>query len=801
MKSPAHVRARAARTPGHGVAALVIALGILALLWPVLVGGRVLLPSSLLYFSPPWTNEKPADVLSYFNVVLSDVPTAYYPWWHYARDALQAGHLPEWNPYALAGTPFFANPQSTLLSPLSLPLWLLPLNFGFGVVAAVQLWLIGFGTYLLSRELGLGFWAALVAGISFGFSPFAIVWLTYPLLSVLALLPWALWLVERIMNHGRGFDALALSAVLGAALLAGHPGSQVHLYAVVVGYGILRLFLRAGVPAAARFRRGALVGAALGLGFVLGAVALLPTALAISGTVGLEVRTSGELTLPYEAMRTLFFPDWWGRPSDVFLSAPYNYNEGTIYGGTVALALAVLAVLSGQAWRQKAPFVVLAVVGFEAAFALEPIESVLAHTPVLQSDRNARLSLLVQLGVAILAGFAVQELLDRGISRRRLAAVAAGGVIVGILGLVAAGPSFHELRLTGNHFLNGTDYPIRDVVQTATVGWWLILVAIFAGVVLVLPRFVGPTVVAVALIGVIALDLGHFARGYNPMAPSQDAFPTAPAAVRFLQQRATAERVAGVGTTLPPDTSTVYRLRDVRGNDPPRPDLRYMRLWRLLNPAQATGDWLAVGSLGERGRHVLDLLSVRWVISAPGMPEPPAAGLVRVYNGSDATIYRNERAAPRAYVPDVVTTVPGEKGVLAAVAARRFDARREAVVEGSGARAGRGRVRLVRDRAEDVVLESNLSRPGLVVLSDSFADGWEATIDGRRSDAIRVDSVLRGVEVPAGHHLIRWRYRTPGLVAGAAVSVLGMVGAAVWGGALIVVRRRRLHQKPLPPAG
>jgi len=790
LSASARAQALAARVPTHGGAAALIALGVLALLWPVLLGGRVLLPSSLLYFSPPWTNEKPPDVLSYFNVVLSDVPTAYYPWWHFARESLRTGDLPQWNPYALAGTPFLANPQSTLFSPFSVPLWVLPLNFAFGVAAAVQLWLTGFGTYLLGRELGLGFWAALVAGISFGFSPFAIVWLTYPLLSVLSLLPWALWLVERIIRRGRGVDALALSAVLGVALLAGHPGSQVHLYAVVAGYAVLRLLLLRGVPAASRLRRGGWIGAALTLGLALGAVTLVPTALSLAGTVGVEVRTSGALTVPREAMRTLFFPDWWGRPSDVFLQPPYNYNEGTIYAGAVALLLAVLALVSRESWRLKLPFALLALVGFQAAFALEPARSVLANTPVLRNDRNARLSVLVQLAVAVLAGFAVQRLLERSVSRRRLVAVVAGGAVVGIVGLLSAGPSFRDLRVVGNHFRTGTDYAIPDVVQTTTVGWWLLLLVAFAAVALLLPRFAGPTALAVSLVVLIAFDLAHFARGYNPMAPAEHAFPATPAAVRFLRERAGTGRMVGVGITLPPDTSTVYRVRDVRGNDPPRPELRYMRLFRLLNPGQGTGDWLAVPSLDERGRRVLDVLGARWVVFPPGSPNPGLRGLSPAYTGSDATIYGNEGAVPRAYVPRVVTPVAGEQDVLAAVAAPGFVARDEALVENDPVPSGRGSVRVVRDGADEVVLGANLSRPGLVVLSDSLDDGWTVTVDSRKAAAIRVDSVLRGVEVPAGRHTIRWRYRTPGLVAGAFVSALGVLGAAAWGAALLLRRRR-----------
>jgi len=45
------------------------------------------------------------------------------------------------------------------------------------------------------------------------------------------------------------------------------------------------------------------------------------------------------------------------------------------------------------------------------------------------------------------------------------------------------------------------------------------------------------------------------------------------------------------------------------------------------------------------------------------------------------------------------------------------------------------------------------------VFSEIYYDkGWNAFIDGVRSDYIRVDYVLRGMSVPAGDHTIEWRF-------------------------------------------
>jgi hypothetical protein len=458
----------------HWGAALLFGIGVAALLWPVLVGDRVLLPSSILYFIPPWTTQKPPDVNSYFNPVLSDLPTAYYPWWSYARESLRSWNVPQWNPYSLGGTPFYANAQTAFFSPFSLPLWVLPFKYAFGVAAAMRLWVTSFGTYLLCRELRLSFWPSVLGGLAFGFSAFSILWLSYPVLSVLALLPWALWLATRILQTGAASDALALALVLALALLGGHPGSELHLYAILALYVLLAAAVHVS-PVGDRLLRLAIVGAAMVAGAALTAFILLPVARAIPGTVGVEARSGSALTIPWPAMRTLFFPDWWGRPTGISLGGPFNYNERTVYAGAVTFLLAVAALFVRSRWRSTVPFAVLALIGFEAAFGLEPVRWIVDHVPALNNDRNARLSLLIQLSAAVLAAIALEALLTKPPTRVTFFVVSTGATVVIAGGLLAAHASFQDVRTALHHFRTGDDFARADVIELVSVGWWTVL--------------------------------------------------------------------------------------------------------------------------------------------------------------------------------------------------------------------------------------------------------------------------------------------------------------------------------------
>src|ERR1044072_4484035 len=232
--SPAHAHLRtgrfarlldALRAHEHRTAAGLFALVVLVYRGPVLVGGGVLSPAALLYAFPPWGSVAPPERFLYTSSLLTDVPTSYYAWDVLARDLIHSGTFPAWNPHAFAGTPLFANLSVAWLSPFSLPLWPLPLNYALGVAAALKLWVAAFGTYLLVRELRLGFWPGLLAGVSFALCAFNVVWLSHGAhVSVAVMLPWLVWLAERIVRRGGSgrAEGVALAVVVGCALAGGH---------------------------------------------------------------------------------------------------------------------------------------------------------------------------------------------------------------------------------------------------------------------------------------------------------------------------------------------------------------------------------------------------------------------------------------------------------------------------------------------------------------------------------------------------------------------------------------------------
>jgi len=790
----------------HWVAAAAFALLALVYLWPALVEGRWLLAASSLYQVAPWSGFAPADLAEYFNPSLTDMPTSYYPWWRLARTYLHDGVFPAWNPYAFGGTPLYANPEVAWLNPFVVPLWILPLNWGLGLVAAIKLWAAGFGAYLLTRELRLGFWPALLAGFSFALCSFNVVWLSYGVhVSVAVMLPWALWLVERIVRRGRSVDGLWLVLVVAVVASGGHPGTQLHVIVGVVIYALLRAALVADVERGDRLRRLGLVGAALGLGTALAAVMLLPAQQAAIDTAGAAARRNGSADFPgsrlsFAALRAVLFPDWWGRPSEnVYFSGPGNYVERALFAGTIPLVLAVAALVARDGWRRKAPFVALGAIGLAVGLRAPVIRDAVVNAPLFDRVQNQRILLWFLLAIAVLSAFGLRAVLDGAAGRRRAwGALAAAGVCAGVaIATVTKGPGAVDRAV--HYVLHRSGDLAEGALELASVGWFLIFALPLAALLLAaarMPARRGWIGGAAALL--VALEMLHFAHDFQTMGPPERAIPPRTPSIAFLQQHRDEGRIAAAGYALANDWSGLYGLRDARGYDAPQPSLRFHALWTTMSPRQTTHHSYAFASLGPETVRVLSLLGTRYVLTDPegGVP---ASGWRSVYRGGDATILANDAALPRALVARRVHVAGELEEEVATVTEAAFEPRRDVVVRrdelpvafAAASAGGRGSVEVVDEENARVALRARLERPSVVLLDDAWAPGWSVEVDGQPARALQADVVLRGVVVPAGEHEIVWSYRVPGLRAGAALSLLALLATLAWAGALVMRARRR----------
>jgi hypothetical protein len=89
-----------------------------------------------------------------------------------------------------------------------------------------------------------------------------------------------------------------------------------------------------------------------------------------------------------------------------------------------------------------------------------------------------------------------------------------------------------------------------------------------------------------------------------------------------------------------------------------------------------------------------------------------------------------------------------------------------------------------------VVIKASLEHPGLLVLSDVYFDGWEAYVDERPAQILRVNRLLRGVLLQKGKHSVEFRYMPKALKLGAAVGAGGFIVVVV-----LLIPWRRHYRK------
>lgn len=94
---------------------------------------------------------------------------------------------------------------------------------------------------------------------------------------------------------------------------------------------------------------------------------------------------------------------------------------------------------------------------------------------------------------------------------------------------------------------------------------------------------------------------------------------------------------------------------------------------------------------------------------------------------------------------------------------------------GWGQAHGEGQARCLLDQNQQQRWSVTANRPGWLVVAEGHAAGWEAWVDGQRAPLVPAYLAFRAVPLPAGDHLVEFRYELPGLRLGLLLALLGLV--------------------------
>ncbi len=717
------------------------------------------------------------------------------------RRAMAAGEYPLWNPYLFLGMPSFSSlmftpwvfPPSELLRALGrLPLvpplgWLL---FYFAAAA--------YGVFVLLRSWRCSFWPALLAGLAFMLTPHLVSMGVFghgSKLASVAFLPWLLWAAMRLRRSSSRLAWIAiLSALIGLQLLRGHP--QIAFY----GLMMLALFTMVEIGAAARApaaRRGALrfgaeMAGAVGLGFGLAAVLLLP----VRGYAPESIRgrtTSGGAS--YE-----FATGWSQSPGEVAtfaLPSASGFGEATYVGSmpftnfphylgqaTLLFGACAFLFLRGRLLVFLALLLLLAVAVSFGKNAPLLYDLLYHHLPYFNKFRvPVMILVLFQLGASIAAGLGLAALLGEtplDLDSRRAAtakamralgiatAMAAALLLLG--GLARSGAVAQDVALSPRlpaEARTAFAEVARGMVQRDSLRVAIVLL-LQAGIVIAWTRrrlpadAAGALVIALAVFDLASVDrrMVHPERTWTGLesrvGPPRQATVEASPLVRYLREHPSdapaPTRILPLGSMFNSNEWMTHEVASVGGYHPAKPT----RMQTLLE----AGDLLT-------SRGVLDLLAVRYLVA----PEALDGGPAPVYAGADGHVYANPSSLPRAWV---LGRWRRSEGANCVHALAEFDPRAEVLLESAPeplpVADATGTARIVRFTANRVELEVESSAAALLVLSEAYHPHWRARVDGVTSPVLAANCLLRAVSVPAGKSHVAFEFVDPALRAGLATT-------------------------------
>ncbi len=791
----------------------------LFLFGPSLTGDAILLPLDILaasHFYLPQNAAAPA-IEPHTRVVSDEILSLEFNR-RFAASEVRAGRLPIWMPHFYAGAPFVAWGK---YSPYAALYYLWPEPESLAWIQLLKSLVAGIGAYLCFRRLfHVGYWPATIGAWCFPLTGVFMLWRGFPITFVVSWLPLALLCVDQLIRQRGHLAGPKLCVVTSLIITSGQLDIAAQLLVFVGIYALWCIHDEHAPSWSSESRRAATLRvAALCLAFSLGIALASPYWLPLlqysASGARIEERKGGAEERPPQGMAALpqiMLPNVYGarQAGNHRITSGNRLESSAIaYTGLLAsLFLAPLAFTERRArsrnwfccgagllslgWTLNVPGIVWILrqpplnilshnrSAFVASFCLLCLA--ITGLEALARDRRVhpRVWFLLPVGLLMALGsWCAARALDlpEPLAHKIAAKLASGMPVAGI-------PDYEALSDIRAHFVQV--YWLGAAASGAVALAWLGLV-LRSGLVRQLCPVLGIAMVC---------ELAAFAHGLHPQIGRELYYPRLPVLSELARRVETSPgRILGVAC-LPPMLSQSHGLSDIRGYDGVDP-AGLMDLLELAagpdnkNPDHARTMFYrplihAMSNTGVRLSPILDMLNVRYLV----LRGEPIAGFAPLLEGGDYWVMENPNALPRAFVPRTTHLISDRTKRLKWMASPEFDPREMAVIESeldlSGttldtstkgeARVG-GRVRWILDTPTHIRLLADLTRPGLVVLSDLWFEGWEAHVDGTPTPILRVNHALRGIVAPANESVIELRYRPPGLrvatrLAGAAAIVL-----------------------------
>lgn len=679
-------------------------------------------------------------------------------------EELLSGRWPLWNTYEFGGLPFLATAQPAVLYPPKILLFgLLPTQAAYWSFLVLHYVLCTWGFLLFARQqqlsrlsgfVGSALWVFSLAVIGSNYHPNRI--------ANFCWMPFCFFFASRLAASAKLRDFIWLVLVIALQTVAGYPEFVLDTLVLI---GIFMLCRRLLVVREQRlWRSWSLLAAAAALGFLIACVQLVPLgeAAGVAERARLADLTSGVVRNMSASLASAYWPP-------AFLTL-ILLGFGRRRGWLPAAQVAFCAFLLGGGWlllRQLPGFSVMRfpygwwmIAAFPCAWLGAEGTEVLLRAASDSARRRRIIAGITALGSLAAIGYSLHRALTLEVQRK--------------LEIITNLPS-----------------ALLGIVGSALV--LVVAVALYRGRAL-------PGLLLVAAFVLVISHLSSYPFGYYPAAVQR---PAAHGKVKSLL----GDRVVKGRALSLFDIQYGYnhtdRIPSIFGAEDS------FLPWNHRQVVQAFGlqagvrlvDWSALVT----ARGFLDAMNLEYIAATPYQLNRLVNGgfpVVRVAGPEKDVLFSNPQRMGAAWVNYSARVIEDPDALRRYVLGPNFDPHGEVVLEkppkGRYDSTGAHRATTIqserRPSPTELELEVRLRRPGILVVSESAYPGWDAEVNGQKTETMRVNYVLRGLELPPGSHRVRFVYRPAGFRIGLALSALGVAGVALLG--FVVVRRRRATSAP-----
>lgn len=672
-------------------------------------------------------------------------------------DHIKSGRLLLWDPWVAAGTPDSAEPEFGTTSPIVLVMGLLSPNPRAGFVMYwMFIWMAGpIGLLVLCRHLKCPVWGGLIAAIGFGASGFYTGHAehTAHLYSV-SFLPWIIWRFDLALSRRSYWGALQAGILYGLSALGGYP-----VYTIVTpGFLVLWSAARAfdnddgKLPASGWRRRLWVSAAAILLLTAVGGAVMSPAYIGFfKETRGYSDRTGprsreealtqnilpvGDLTTlasPYLSLLDIEHGRFW----------PFSdISMRSIYVGSLVTTLAFFGLLGGRRWRSWLFSIAILFLCCATGYQLVIRAWLYDFLPPTRYFRNASsFRTYFILLFAILAALGAKDL---------------NSVTTSI-----------ESSPRKRHFF------ICSIVMAIIVGWTFAIVTHLARV---FPPSYGFATIQAIIVWCAAAALAYLL--WDERVPRTTAYGLLLAVALF--DGITTLRISRI-TMHSPGTVSFWRVMKMQHD--PSLDLSAHRLFRQLDPPAMLNNFPPSRYPSNRNLPLkiatLNNDITLWNRFYRQIQDDPllcqmALGKDRIWFAaqaawgppSDANFVDYARRVHQLQSAVVILHTAEQMKSLSMRSGGQRGTTSPAPVLGFG-EASRAQVSQISYWPNSLSFHYFASTGGWLIVTDRWAPGWKATVNGQPREVLGADFVFRAVRVEPGDNFVQFQYRPwgwPGLL-------------------------------------